>query len=138
MHRSARGQEFGIGCTYAVVRKLENVSLGQNVYVGNKVRIGDNCKVQNNVSVYDNVILEESVSGAGMVFTNVHNPRAHIERGKLLETRVKRNTWGRIAPLFVALKLVSLLLLERWSCDKECQTILSSGRRTSKANRMDE
>jgi len=57
------------------------VSLGQNVFVGNRVTIGDRCKVQNNVSVYDNVTLEEGVfCGPSMVFTNVHNPRALIER----------------------------------------------------------
>jgi UDP-2-acetamido-3-amino-2,3-dideoxy-glucuronate N-acetyltransferase len=57
------------------------VSLGQNVFVGNRVAIGDQCKIQNNVSVYDNVTLEEGVfCGPSMVFTNVHNPRALIER----------------------------------------------------------
>ena len=57
------------------------VSLGQNVFVGNKVVIGDRSKIQNNVSVYDNVTLEEGVFCApSMVFTNVHNPRALIER----------------------------------------------------------
>ena len=59
----------------------KGVSLGQGVFVGNKVVIGDRCKVQNNVSVYDNVTLEEGVfCGPSMVFTNVHNPRALIER----------------------------------------------------------
>lgn len=57
------------------------VSLGQNVFVGNRVTIGDRCKIQNNVSVYDNVTLEEGVfCGPSMVFTNVYNPRALIER----------------------------------------------------------
>lgn len=57
------------------------VSLGQNVFVGNQVTIGNKCKIQNNVSVYDNVTLEEGVfCGPSMVFTNVHNPRALIER----------------------------------------------------------
>jgi len=57
------------------------VSLGQNVFVGNRVTIGDHCKVQNNVSVYDNVTLEEGVfCGPSMVFTNVYNPRALVER----------------------------------------------------------
>lgn len=57
------------------------VSLGQNVFVGNKVTIGDRCKIQNNVSVYDNVNLEEGVfCGPSVVFTNVYNPRALIER----------------------------------------------------------
>lgn len=58
-----------------------SVSLGQNVFVGNKVVIGDCCKVQNNVSIYDNVTLEKGVfCGPSMVFTNVHNPRALVER----------------------------------------------------------
>ena len=57
------------------------VSLGQNVFVGNQVVIGDRCKIQNNVSVYDNVTLEDGVfCGPSMVFTNVHNPRALVER----------------------------------------------------------
>lgn len=57
------------------------VSLGQNVFVGNRVVIGDRCKIQNNVSVYDNVTLEEGVfCGPSMVFTNVYNPRALVER----------------------------------------------------------
>jgi len=59
----------------------KGVSLGQNVFVGNKVVIGDHCKIQNNVSVYDNVTLEDGVfCGPSMVFTNVYNPRALIER----------------------------------------------------------
>lgn len=66
-------------CSGAVIGS--DVSLGQNVFVGNKVVIGDRCKVQNNVSVYDNVVLEEGVfCGPSMVFTNVYNPRALIER----------------------------------------------------------
>ncbi len=66
-------------CSGARIGK--GVSLGQNVFVGNKVTIGDHCKIQNNVSVYDNVTLEEGVfCGPSMVFTNVHNPRALIER----------------------------------------------------------
>ena len=66
------------------------VSLGQNVFVGNNVVIGDRCKIQNNVSVYDNVVLEEGVfCGPSMVFTNVYNPRALIERKEeFRETRV--------------------------------------------------
>lgn len=57
------------------------VSLGQNAFVGNRAVIGDRCKIQNNVSVYDNITLEEGVfCGPSMVFTNVHNPRALVER----------------------------------------------------------
>jgi len=55
--------------------------LGQNVFIGNQVRLGQRVKIQNNVSVYDNVILEDDVfCGPSMVFTNVYNPRAAIER----------------------------------------------------------
>lgn len=70
----------------------KGVSLGQNVFVGNCVIIGDNCKIQNNVSVYDNVTLEDGVfCGPSMVFTNVHNPRAHVERkDEYRDTRVRR------------------------------------------------
>lgn len=69
-----------------------NVSMGQGVFVGNKVTIGDGCKIQNNVSVYDNVTLEEGVfCGPSMVFTNVHNPRALIERkSEYRDTLVRR------------------------------------------------
>ncbi|MGB3900563.1 MAG: acyltransferase [Mesorhizobium sp.] len=69
-----------------------SVSLGQNVFVGNRVVIGDFCKVQNNVSVYDNVTLEDGVfCGPSMVFTNVYNPRALIERkSEYRDTLVRR------------------------------------------------
>ena len=68
------------------------VSLGQNVFVGNRVVIGDQCKIQNNVSVYDNVTLEEGVfCGPSMVFTNVYNPRALVERkDEYRDTLIKR------------------------------------------------
>lgn len=70
----------------------QRCSLGQNVFVGNKVVIGDSTKIQNNVSVYDNVILEDYVfCGPSMVFTNVYNPRAAVERKEeYRDTLVKR------------------------------------------------
>ncbi|MEH6552228.1 MAG: acyltransferase [Pseudomonadales bacterium] len=56
-------------------------SLGQNVFVGNRVVVGDDVKIQNNVSIYDNVTIEDGVfCGPSMVFTNVYNPRALINR----------------------------------------------------------
>ncbi len=56
-------------------------SFGQNVFVGNDVRIGNGVKIQNNVSIYDAVTLEDDVfCGPSMVFTNVYNPRAAVER----------------------------------------------------------
>jgi UDP-2-acetamido-3-amino-2,3-dideoxy-glucuronate N-acetyltransferase len=55
--------------------------LGQNVYVGRDVRVGDGVKIQNNVSVYEGVTLEDGVfCGPSVVFTNVVDPRAHIDR----------------------------------------------------------
>ena len=77
-------------CAGALIGK--GVSLGQNVFVGNRVVIGDHCKIQNNVSVYDNVTLEEGVfCGPSMVFTNVYNPRALVERkSEYRDTLIKR------------------------------------------------
>jgi UDP-2-acetamido-3-amino-2,3-dideoxy-glucuronate N-acetyltransferase len=58
-----------------------NCSMGQNVVVGPNVVVGNNVKVQNNVSIYDGVILEDGVfCGPSCVFTNVHNPRAEVDR----------------------------------------------------------
>lgn len=55
--------------------------LGQNVYMGSKAEVGNRVKIQNNVSLYDRVILEDDVfCGPSMVFTNVINPRAFINR----------------------------------------------------------
>ena len=77
-------------CSGAVIG--DNVSVGQNVFVGNKVVIGNKCKIQNNVSIYDNVTLEAGVfCGPSMVFTNVYNPRAFIDRkSEYLNTLVMR------------------------------------------------
>jgi len=68
-----------------------NVVLGQNVFVGGGAVIGDDCKVQNNVSIYDGVVLEDGVfCGPSVVFTNVQNPRARVERkAEYRETRVR-------------------------------------------------
>jgi UDP-2-acetamido-3-amino-2,3-dideoxy-glucuronate N-acetyltransferase len=55
--------------------------LGQNVFVGANVHIGKRVKIQNNVSVYEGVTLEDDVfCGPSMVFTNIINPRSHVER----------------------------------------------------------
>lgn len=69
-----------------------NCSIGQNVFVGRGVIIGDGCKIQNNVSVYEGVTLEDGVfCGPSMVFTNVINPRAEIERkDEFKKTLVRR------------------------------------------------
>ncbi len=64
------GAKIGNGC-----------NIGQNVVISPGVKIGDNVKIQNNVSVYTGVELEDDVfCGPSMVFTNVINPRSHINR----------------------------------------------------------
>lgn len=70
----------------------ENCNIGQNVVVSPGCVIGNNVKIQNNVSVYTGVILEDDVfCGPSMVFTNVINPRSHIERkDEYKTTRVKQ------------------------------------------------
>ena len=70
----------------------KNCNFGQNVVVSPQCRIGNNVKIQNNVSVYTGVIIEDDVfCGPSMVFTNVINPRSHIERKtEYKETLVKK------------------------------------------------
>jgi UDP-2-acetamido-3-amino-2,3-dideoxy-glucuronate N-acetyltransferase len=59
----------------------DNCVLGQNCYVAPTAIIGNGCKIQNNVSIYDGVVLEDNVFvGPSVVFTNVKNPRAFINR----------------------------------------------------------
>lgn len=59
----------------------KNCNIGQNVFIDQKVKIGNGVKIQNNVSVYTGVAIEDYVFlGPSAVFTNVINPRAHIER----------------------------------------------------------
>jgi len=70
----------------------KNCIIGQNVMIGPDAVIGDRCKIQNNVSVYKGVILEDDVfCGPSMVFTNVLNPRAFVERkNEFVNTLVKK------------------------------------------------
>lgn len=64
---------------YSVVG--ERCNIGQNVVVSPRCVVGNGVKIQNNVSVYTGVIVEDDVFlGPSMVFTNVFNPRAYIER----------------------------------------------------------
>ena len=92
----------------------ENCSLGQNVYVGNNVKVGRNVKIQNNVSIYDNVTLEDSVfCGPSMVFTNVINPRAFINRKTEFKiTRVKKGaTIGANSTIICGVEIGSYALI---------------------------
>ncbi len=59
----------------------ERVIMGQNVNIDRDVTVGNGVKIQNNVSVYKGVRIEDDVFlGPSCVFTNVLNPRAHVER----------------------------------------------------------
>ena len=59
----------------------KNCVLGQSTYIGKNVVIGNNVKIQNNVSVFENVkIMDDVFCGPNVVFTNVINPRAFINR----------------------------------------------------------
>ena len=59
----------------------ERCVIGQNVFIAEGVTIGNGVKIQNNVSVYKGVVCEDDVFiGPSVVFTNVINPRAFIER----------------------------------------------------------
>jgi len=70
----------------------QNCNIGQNVYIDKNVTIGNGVKIQNNVSVYANVTIEDDCFlGPSMVFTNVMNPRAFVERkSEFKNTLVKK------------------------------------------------
>lgn len=59
----------------------ERCVFGQNVNVDRDVTVGDGVKVQNNVTIYKGVTVEDDAFlGPSCVFTNVLNPRSHVER----------------------------------------------------------
>ncbi len=92
----------------------ENCNLGQNVVVSPQVKLGRNVKIQNNVSVFTGVECEDDVFlGPSMVFTNVYNPRAAINRkDEYRRTLVKTGaTIGANATIVCELKLEGLPLL---------------------------
>jgi UDP-2-acetamido-3-amino-2,3-dideoxy-glucuronate N-acetyltransferase len=70
----------------------ESCNIGQNVVISPAVRLGRNVKIQNNVSVYTGVVCEDDVFlGPSMVFTNVINPRSHVNRrNEYAETWVRK------------------------------------------------
>ncbi len=77
-------------CAHAVVG--DHCILGQSVFIADRVILGHGVKVQNHVSIYEGVIIEDGVfCGPHMVFTNVINPRAFIERKQEYKTtRIKK------------------------------------------------
>ena len=92
------GAEIGAGtkiwhfCHVMTGAKIgERCNIGQNVLVSPEVTIGNNVKIQNNVSLYTGVIIEEDAFlGPSMVFTNVINPRSHINRKTEYQTTLGR------------------------------------------------
>lgn len=64
--------------------------IGQNVNIDRDAVVGDRVKIQNNVSVYKGVVVEDDAFlGPSMVFTNVINPRSHVNRkNEFLPTRI--------------------------------------------------
>lgn len=78
------GKDTKIWCFSHILRNTkigERCVVGQNCVIGANVNIGNGVKIQNNISVYDGVEVEDDVFlGPSMVFTNVINPRAFIER----------------------------------------------------------
>jgi len=70
----------------------QNCNIGQNVVISPSVVLGNNVKIQNNVSVYTGVICEDDVFlGPSCVFTNVINPRSHVNRqNEYKSTLIKR------------------------------------------------
>ncbi|WP_017258026.1 N-acetyltransferase [Pedobacter arcticus] len=66
-----------------------NCNIGQNVFIGKNVKVGNGVKIQNNVSVYEGVTLEDDVFiGPSVVFTNILNPRAFINRKAEFKTTI--------------------------------------------------
>ena len=66
-------------------------NIGQNVVISPQVVLGCNVKIQNNVSVYTGVICEDDVFlGPSVVFTNVVNPRSHVNRKNEYATTLVR------------------------------------------------
>jgi UDP-2-acetamido-3-amino-2,3-dideoxy-glucuronate N-acetyltransferase len=86
----------------------EKCNIGQNVFIDNNVNIGNGVKIQNNVSVYNSVIVEDDCFlGPSIVFTNVINPRAHIERKNEYKTTLleKGCTIGANATIVCGIKI---------------------------------
>jgi UDP-2-acetamido-3-amino-2,3-dideoxy-glucuronate N-acetyltransferase len=69
----------------------ERCNIGQNVLVSSGVTLGNNVKIQNNVSLYTGVYVEDDAFlGPSMVFTNVINPRSHVNRKDEYKTTLVR------------------------------------------------
>ena len=99
-------------CATAIIG--EDCSLGQNVFIGNNVIIGNNVKIQNNVSIYDGVIIEDNVfCGPSMTFTNIINPRSHVNRKDKFQKTIVRtgSSIGANATIICGVELGSYSLI---------------------------
>ena len=78
------GKDTKIWCFCHILKNTrigERCNIGQNCVIGANVTLGNGVKVQNNISIYEGVEVEDDVFlGPSVVFTNVINPRAFIER----------------------------------------------------------
>ena len=86
----------------------ENCNLGQNVFIADGVEIGDGVKIQNNVSLYSGMKCGSHVFiGPSAVFTNVINPRSHVNRrDEYLETIIENGaTIGANATIVCGIKI---------------------------------
>ena len=82
-------------CSGAIIG--DGCIIGQGCYISDGSIIGNNVKIQNGVNIYKGVIIEDEVfCGPNVVFTNVINPRAFIEKKQeFKETKVcKGSTIG--------------------------------------------
>lgn len=87
-------------------------NIGQNVLIASQCVLGDNVKVQNNVSIYTGVIIEDDVfCGPSMVFTNVINPRSHVDR----KNEYKRTLVRRGATIGANATIICGVTLGRYS-----------------------
>lgn len=79
-------------CVKAPVQIGENCKIGQNVFIEQNCVIGNHVNIENNVSIYTGVTIEDEVFlGPSMVFTNLFNPRSHVNReSEICPTLVKR------------------------------------------------
>ena len=115
----------------------DGCSLGQNVYVGKAV-IGNNVKIQNNVSVYDGVALEDDVfCGPSMVFTNVINPRSHIERKHEYKRTLGKAGCHNRRECGDRVRQYDRTVCDDWSglgCDKECARFCAAGGQSGSAD----
>ena len=78
---------FSHVCEGALIGR--NVTIGQGCYVAPTGIVGDGCKLQNGVYIWDGVMLGDNVFvGPNATFTNVVNPRAHVNRHSEFEATV--------------------------------------------------